>query len=395
MVALALALTALVATAACAGAVAALVWPAEAAPAGPEPTRRTNLAGRDGKNRQDGPLRVMVTGDSISQGREGDFTWRYRLWEHFRSGGVNARFVGPWTGTYVIPPAQPDEYPKVDAPISHDGAYRAGIDFPTENNAEWGWTALEAKQTIAGDVARYQPDILLVELGYNDLAYALNTPAGLVADLHTLLTRARAARPSIKVVLADVIHPTPLPGMSPDLDARISEYNALLARELPSWGTASSPVALAGLGAAYQAATDTYDGVHPGGVGEFRVARAFADALATAFGLPPYRTPIPQTVPETMPSAPQSITAVKAGGIVTVRWSHSFGAGGYVLYSRDATLGREFAPSDLPLPADSWKFVLPDPAHTFEYYVRAVHGPYLSPASPTASTARIEALPTR
>ena len=41
------------------------------------------------------PLRVMVVGDSISHGQEGDWTWRYRLWEWFRDSTSTAvDFVG-------------------------------------------------------------------------------------------------------------------------------------------------------------------------------------------------------------------------------------------------------------------------------------------------------------
>lgn len=44
------------------------------------------------------PLRVMVVGDSISHGSEGDFTWRYRMWEWFRANNVSVDFVGPYQG---------------------------------------------------------------------------------------------------------------------------------------------------------------------------------------------------------------------------------------------------------------------------------------------------------
>lgn len=33
-------------------------------------------------------IRVMIVGDSITQGREGDWTWRYRLWQWFQEQGV-------------------------------------------------------------------------------------------------------------------------------------------------------------------------------------------------------------------------------------------------------------------------------------------------------------------
>jgi hypothetical protein len=31
----------------------------------------------------------MVVGDSMTQGHEGDWTWRYRLWEWFDERGVD------------------------------------------------------------------------------------------------------------------------------------------------------------------------------------------------------------------------------------------------------------------------------------------------------------------
>jgi hypothetical protein len=46
-----------------------------------------------------GAISVMVVGDSISQGGEGDWTWRYRLWEWLKSQEVMVDFVGPFIGT--------------------------------------------------------------------------------------------------------------------------------------------------------------------------------------------------------------------------------------------------------------------------------------------------------
>lgn len=52
--------------------------------------------------------KLMIVGDSISQGMEGDWTWRYRLWEWLDSQGEDFEFVGPWTGTRQPPdPADP------------------------------------------------------------------------------------------------------------------------------------------------------------------------------------------------------------------------------------------------------------------------------------------------
>ena len=41
-------------------------------------------------------LKIMICGDSMSHGEEGDHTWRYRLWEWLRDDApqVQASFVG-------------------------------------------------------------------------------------------------------------------------------------------------------------------------------------------------------------------------------------------------------------------------------------------------------------
>jgi hypothetical protein len=46
-----------------------------------------------------GAISIMVVGDSLTQGFEGDYTWRYRLWEWFSSQRLAVDFVGPFMGT--------------------------------------------------------------------------------------------------------------------------------------------------------------------------------------------------------------------------------------------------------------------------------------------------------
>lgn len=43
-------------------------------------------------------LKIMVVGDSISHGHEGDYTWRYRMFKWLQASGVSADFVGPYLG---------------------------------------------------------------------------------------------------------------------------------------------------------------------------------------------------------------------------------------------------------------------------------------------------------
>ena len=71
------------------------------------------------------PLRVMIVGDSITHGEEGDYTWRYRVWEWFRScvPEVKATFVGPYVGTVppqIPQPPQPPRLPEEKEPEDRD-----------------------------------------------------------------------------------------------------------------------------------------------------------------------------------------------------------------------------------------------------------------------------------
>ena len=43
------------------------------------------------------PTRILLTGDSMSNGFSGDFTWRYFFDQHLRDSHVNFDFVGPWS----------------------------------------------------------------------------------------------------------------------------------------------------------------------------------------------------------------------------------------------------------------------------------------------------------
>src|SRR5689334_18678425 len=50
------------------------------------------------------PAKMMIVGDSISEGLEDDFTWRYRLQQHLSQSGCPAvDFVGGYSGTNRLP----------------------------------------------------------------------------------------------------------------------------------------------------------------------------------------------------------------------------------------------------------------------------------------------------
>lgn len=119
------------------------------------------------------PLKVMVVGDSISQGQDGDHTWRYRIWQWFRDSapGISVAFIGPYTGTWPSDPPQPPQPPVIasDPVIDNSGPrtfgrYAADVsaDFDSNHFAASGRAVAQVKDVIRQQVETYQPDMLLV-----------------------------------------------------------------------------------------------------------------------------------------------------------------------------------------------------------------------------------------
>ncbi|MEV6494206.1 GDSL-type esterase/lipase family protein, partial [Actinoplanes sp. NPDC051633] len=281
--------------------------------------------------------KIMVLGDSISQGLEGAYTWRYRLKNHLTSAGADVDFVGPYVGTTRLPDALPAGFPQVSPPVYFHAAYRDNLRFDSEHFAHWGRQAHQSKDDINRRIQQFRPDYLLVELGFNDLGWGVSDPDGLIADMRQLIANARAARSDLRILVANVVHRTPIPA-APDLNQKITDYNGRLGAALASVNTAASPVRLVDIDNGYDPAADAYDGLHPNGRGEFKLARAFANVLASSpFNLGATFGSIPASVPDLTPDEPWSIGASAVDAGIRVFWSHSFGAEGYWLYQRDAT----------------------------------------------------------
>lgn len=198
-------------------------------------------------------IKLMVVGDSISHGREGDWTWRYRLWEWLRHERVSFCFVGPYKGT--VPPDDPE--PPRPPPLASDpprpgslrttGGYARGVSPAFLANSDHfsasGRQAMQAKELVAEQVAAYQPDVCLVELGFNDLAWWVSGPHDTLASMKRLVDQARSVKPDLRFAVANVPHRTLLPGRE-DLARDTDTYNLLLSKAIPAWSTKESPISL-------------------------------------------------------------------------------------------------------------------------------------------------------
>src|SRR5690242_5977955 len=132
---------------------------------------RGTCDGRGGPHIPPGPvivhhermLRFMPVGDSMTIGSAGEYTWRYRLWQHLcATHGDPFTFVGPRETLH-------DK--TTDTPTSY--AY-ADPDFPRAHLAGWGEGWAHMVPLIGDAVRKHRPDVLLVSLGLIDLGFYTN-----------------------------------------------------------------------------------------------------------------------------------------------------------------------------------------------------------------------------
>ncbi|MFE9256779.1 GDSL-type esterase/lipase family protein [Streptomyces sp. NPDC006879] len=220
-------------------------------------------------------MRFMFVGDSMTIGRAGDFTWRYRMWRH-----LNATFGGPYK---IVGPRCEVYDTFADAPVSHE---YADPQFPARARrhlAGWGEGWQHMAPLVGPAVSAHKVDVLLVSLGLIDLGFYTRAPE--TADnARRFIAAARAANPRVRAVLMPVI-----PNVRAEADepfaAEVARFNELLAKAVADLDSDVSPLLLAARPRGYDIHYDTYDGTHPNVSGEHRLAGEFAQAMHQAWGI--------------------------------------------------------------------------------------------------------------
>lgn len=225
----------------------------------------------------------MFVGDSMTIGRAGDYTWRYRMWQHLGAtlGDGSFEIVGPRSALYDA---------ACDTPSSDAYADPAFPAPARRHLAGWGEGWQHMAPLIGPAVRETRADVLLVSLGLIDLGFYTKADQT-AANARAFVEAAREARPGIRMVLLPVI-----PNVRAEEDAPFAEevvrFNELLAKTVADLADAASPILLAARPHAYDIHRDTYDGTHPNASGEHRLAGEFAAVLHQAWGIGgPYRRP--------------------------------------------------------------------------------------------------------
>lgn len=307
-----------------------------------------------------GPPRIMLVGDSITHGTNGDFTWRYRFYEHLRAKGAAFDFVGPFRGP-LLP--NPDNNGRLQGMY----AAAAGQNWDDDHDATWGRVLWHESTDIESHVRAHQPDMIVVALGTNDLnpIFLGSSPVGAAENMRLLIRNARRANPEVDVLLVQIGQTGPLQSQGIDVPA----YNRYLAQVAAEDSTASSRIFVADVEHSFNFVTDTYDQTHPNKRGEYVIAKQVADAVWThwsyggAFGPVPLPTPPPK--PTNISVTPGTISSAERFRVTWARvdspiWTEyrlqvqeHTGFGGRVVWASDKTtpnLSMDYAGPTLDTP---------------------------------------------
>ena len=216
------------------------------------------------------PVRLLLTGDSITHGRHGDYTWRYRLDREFRRQGVPFNFVGSKSL-----PFQDNGYPT---------STYADPNFDRDHFAQLGQEIREMVPRIDDEVREHQPDVVVLAAGVNDFRHHQGD-ADIVektkANLRAWIDNVQDAKSDTRILLSPVLLvDTPAASV---LNPRIKAYNSALAGIANEMKTDDSPITVADTNRGWDPKGPmTLDGLHPTPTGDTLISQRIAEALRAA-----------------------------------------------------------------------------------------------------------------
>lgn len=207
---------------------------------------------------ENGPLRIMPIGDSVTEAEAGHNSYRLNLWDKLLVAGCDIDFVGSRRG--------------VSRGFTGSGSTNPpNINFDLDHESYWGRRTDEVFNFSQAAIAAHRPHLALIHLGTND-AVQDQSPTSTIDELSRLIDSLRAQNPEVRILLAQVI-PTQ---SGPE---RVFALNALIPDFANAKSTDESPVIVIDQAAGYSGSADNYDGLHPDPGGEEKLAQKWFDGI--------------------------------------------------------------------------------------------------------------------
>ena len=197
--------------------------------------------------------RIMPIGDSITQANHEHDSYRRPLWHELDRSGYQVDFVG--------------------SENSQHGGSPPHRDFDMDHEGHWGWRTDEILDRIDDWARTYEPQVVLIHLGSNDVFQNQSTTST-IEEIEQVIDRLRSANPKVKIALAQIIpvnHPASL--------NTIVHLNEMIEMLGATKNHEDSPIVVVDQFTGFDSKRDTYDGVHPNVSGEEKMAQRWFSAL--------------------------------------------------------------------------------------------------------------------
>lgn len=203
-----------------------------------------------------GPVKVMALGDSVTVGVGSSRRAGYRapFWERMRDAGIEIDMVGG----------------KVDGPETFDNRHQGYERMPLH----------ELSSGIHDKMRTYQPDVVLLLAGSDEVDSAAFSPHAFAMNLEVMIDRIFTAKPGVKLLVA-----TLPPSKFGKRQGAKRALNEMLRRTVRQRSARGQPVYLVDTFAALDPQREMLDGRLPNDAGYERIGETFANALLPLLGV--------------------------------------------------------------------------------------------------------------
>ncbi len=216
---------------------------------------------------------ILCLGNSITNGVDTFNSYRRDLWQMLHEANYDFDFIGSWS-----------RHSKGKIPIP---------DFDMDHEGHSGWTFEDILKTPSWDSARgnlhkwineYTPDIVLIELGTNDV-FQCRTPKEMFGNLNVILSLLRERNTRVKIFLAQIPplgkqwSDKKLCGNDTAYATAIINLNKQIALYAREHSTAKSPIKSVDQYSGINPAEDMFDDIHPNTKGEKIMAERWFEAI--------------------------------------------------------------------------------------------------------------------
>lgn len=217
---------------------------------------------------------ILTLGNSITNGTSKYDSYRRRLWQLLHKGNYNFDFIGSWS-------------------LHHMGGAVPDPDFDMDHDGHSGWTTRDILNPPDWDRIRgninvwiqsYTPDIVLVELGTNDVFQCIPAKEAM-NNISSIIDILRNKNPHVKIFLAQIPplgaqwSGKKLCGTDTSYSKSIEIFNNHIVKLAAEKNMPVSKVITVDLYTGVHPATDMYDDIHPNDIGEENMAESWYKAI--------------------------------------------------------------------------------------------------------------------